>query len=113
MSSHLVNCNIHFSRCYRDLFYKIAVGLNGIEPSTSRLSGVRSNRLSYKPSNRRPGFRIRPNRLKGTEIEQRKGRWQPLPFGSNMHFRLVGFLLLAASGFRLPRLLSRLSIERR
>ena len=25
------------------------VGLNGLEPSTSRLSGVRSNRLSYKP----------------------------------------------------------------
>ena len=25
------------------------VGLNGFEPSTSRLSGVRSNRLSYKP----------------------------------------------------------------
>ena len=25
------------------------VGSNGIEPSTSRLSGVRSNRLSYKP----------------------------------------------------------------
>ena len=26
------------------------VGLNGLEPSTSRLSGVRSNQLSYKPS---------------------------------------------------------------
>ena len=25
------------------------VGLNGLEPSTSRLSGVRSNRLSYEP----------------------------------------------------------------
>jgi hypothetical protein len=25
------------------------VGLNGLEPSTSRLSGVRSNHLSYKP----------------------------------------------------------------
>ena len=25
------------------------VGSNGIEPSTSRLSGVRSNRLSYEP----------------------------------------------------------------
>ncbi len=48
MSSHLVNCNIHFSRYNRDLV-EIAVGLNGIEPSTSRLSGVRSNRLSYKP----------------------------------------------------------------
>ncbi len=26
------------------------VGLNGLEPSTSRLSGVRSNQLSYKPT---------------------------------------------------------------
>ena len=31
------------------LFKNSMVGLNGIEPSTSRLSGVRSNRLSYKP----------------------------------------------------------------
>ena len=27
----------------------IVVGLSGLEPPTSRLSGVRSNRLSYKP----------------------------------------------------------------
>ena len=26
------------------------VGLSGLEPPTSRLSGVRSNQLSYKPS---------------------------------------------------------------
>ncbi len=28
------------------------VGLNGLEPSTSRLSGVRSNQLSYRPLER-------------------------------------------------------------
>ena len=32
----------------RAIIYKM-VGLNGLEPSTSRLSGVRSNHLSYKP----------------------------------------------------------------
>ena len=31
------------------LFFK-SMGLSGLEPPTSRLSGVRSNQLSYKPS---------------------------------------------------------------
>ena len=34
-------CFIHFSR--------FMVGLGGLEPPASRLSGVRSNHLSYKP----------------------------------------------------------------
>ena len=29
--------------------FRVLVGLSGLEPPTSRLSGVRSNRLSYKP----------------------------------------------------------------
>ena len=29
--------------------FNLLVGLSGLEPPTSRLSGVRSNRLSYKP----------------------------------------------------------------
>ena len=32
-----------------NIFLMLMVGLNGFEPSTSRLSGVRSNHLSYKP----------------------------------------------------------------
>ena len=31
------------------LSYAPLMGLSGLEPPTSRLSGVRSNRLSYKP----------------------------------------------------------------
>ena len=33
-----------------ELLRNIMVGLNGLEPSTSRLSGVRSNQLSYRPT---------------------------------------------------------------
>ena len=33
----------------------LMVGLSGLEPPTSRLSGVRSNRLSYKPISRPSG----------------------------------------------------------
>ena len=29
--------------------FTLMVGLSGLEPPTSRLSGVRSNRLSYRP----------------------------------------------------------------
>ena len=34
------------------------MGLSGLEPPTSRLSGVRSNRLSYKPLSFRAGYSL-------------------------------------------------------
>ena len=34
----------------RYLWEKIVVGLSGLEPPTSRLSGERSNQLSYRPN---------------------------------------------------------------
>ena len=40
-----------FECIYWNLSSNIMVGPNGLEPSTSRLSGVRSNHLSYKPIN--------------------------------------------------------------
>jgi hypothetical protein len=36
--------------------YLIMVGLSGLEPPTSRLSGVRSNQLSYRPMERVMGI---------------------------------------------------------
>ena len=37
------------------LFILLMVGLGGLEPPTSRLSGVRSNHLSYKPRSKFSG----------------------------------------------------------
>ena len=34
------------------------MGLSGLEPPTSRLSGVRSNQLSYKPSIKKAGSHL-------------------------------------------------------
>ena len=46
--------SMQFSRCSASPCSAVVraklVGLNGLEPSTSRLSGVRSNQLSYKPA---------------------------------------------------------------
>ena len=51
-------------RCLTPLQAKPAlVGSNGLEPSTSRLSGVRSNHLSYEPISVAVRCAIRPNLL--------------------------------------------------
>ena len=48
------------------------VGLNGLEPSTSRLSGVRSNQLSYRPI-------IFLERVKGIEPSSSAWKAEVLP----------------------------------
>ena len=40
-------------RLLRPPYFEKMVGSNGLEPSTSRLSGARSNHLSYEPSSSR------------------------------------------------------------
>ena len=46
----------------------VMVGLGGLEPPTSRLSGVRSNRLSYKPIF--PAFRLFPQAFGGDKRDR-------------------------------------------
>ena len=41
-------------------YLSVSMGLSGLEPPTSRLSGVRSNRLSYKPPRKNEVF---PSRI--------------------------------------------------
>ena len=49
------------------------MGLNGLEPSTSRLSGVRSNQLSYRPLFAFRTFVLRDEPLKTKHDDQ----WLP------------------------------------
>ena len=44
------------------------MGLNGLEPSTSRLSGVRSNQLSYRPISILPMFQEKVNLSKLNKV---------------------------------------------
>ena len=57
-SSYILICNyfVRYSifKLQVPLFFKRVVGTNGLEPSTSRLSGGRSNHLSYAPRLFRP-----------------------------------------------------------
>ena len=59
----VTNRHLNFAEASKNLSFHfctmLVVGLSGLEPPTSRLSGVRSNRLSYKPiSFRLPGSHL-------------------------------------------------------
>ena len=47
--SLIVHCALLIVNCAFARLTRALMGLSGLEPPTSRLSGVRSNRLSYKP----------------------------------------------------------------
>ena len=49
LNLHLSVRALNFSG-FRPNSFEFVVGSSGIEPPTSRLSGVRSNRLSYEPT---------------------------------------------------------------
>jgi hypothetical protein len=59
------------------------VGLNGLEPSTSRLSGVRSNQLSYRPI-------IFLERVKGIEPSSSAWKAEVLPLNYTRMYKLGG-----------------------
>ena len=47
------------------------MGLNGLEPSTSRLSGVRSNQLSYRPDRREEVILSKLNKVSCVQVSVR------------------------------------------
>ena len=64
----------------------LLVGLGGLEPPTSRLSGVRSNRLSYKPIIPDQVQTLAPAPLDGRSLRRLRALLDPsqeaVPFGS-------------------------------
>ena len=64
------------------------MGLSGLEPPTSRLSGVRSNQLSYKPIFQKQNFWVEMKRFElSTPCLQGRcsPNWATSPFEAGSH----------------------------
>ena len=70
----------------------IMVGLNGLEPSTSRLSGVRSNQPSYRPT-------IFLEWVKGIEPSSSAWKAEVLPLNYTRMYKRLGGGVQATPGF--------------
>ena len=58
-------CRLSVLYCVFQVYRFAVVGLGGLEPPTSRLSGVRSNQLSYEPSVENTRFELVTSCLQG------------------------------------------------
>ena len=67
------NFTLHYA-----VFKVLLVGSSGLEPPTSRLSGVRSNQLSYEPIpfRPRPFLRWKPQLVSCASLAQLKSWWR-------------------------------------
>ena len=67
------------------------MGLNGLEPSTSRLSGVRSNQLSYRP--------IKMERVMGIEPTTSAWKAEVLPLNYTRNWVSFNIKMAGLTGF--------------
>ncbi len=64
------------------------LGLSGLEPPTSRLSGVRSNRLSYKPPC--PGTHLSSHAVPGIVFSAARGLTAVFGMGTGVPHARIG-----------------------
>ena len=66
------------------------MGLGGLEPPTSRLSGARSSQLSYRPGSRARALHVPTQKFKEQARLQSSAR--PLKAGQQVHLTTAGAL---------------------
>ena len=72
------------------------MGLSGLEPPTSRLSGVRSNRLSYKPIF--PAFRLFPQAFGGDKRDRTADLLNAIQALSQLSYTPILYIYLTKEG---------------